>query len=227
MTFRFNPQFDYTLCERKETNRGRHYVSKQGIKAPSVTTILGATKDKKELDAWRARVGTDKADQIVKESTDLGSLMHTHLEAHVKGEPRPKGTNMIRVMGEKMADVIINQGLSKLDEVWGVEVPLQYENLWAGTTDLVGVYDGEPCVMDFKTTNKPKTLERIFDYRLQLNAYRLAHDHVYNTRITKLVIFMVSRDLQYQQWEFKLDSFLDDEQSWLNRVAQYYELDIE
>lgn len=217
-----NPIYDYAQVKRSENNGSRHYLTESGAKVPSVTTILSATKDPTHLIAWRKRIGDAAANQITKESTSLGTTMHTHLENYIKGEPRPTGNNVGRVMAQNMADVIINQGLCHVDEVWGIECPLMYDNLWAGTTDLVGVFKGVPAIMDFKTTIRPKTRERVDDYRLQLTAYRLSHDLTFNTQIKKLVVFMCSRNLEYQQFEFDLENFDADEMDWLNRVEQYY-----
>ena len=58
-----------------------------------------------------------------------------------------------------------------LDEAWGLEVGLYYPELYAGTTDMVGVYQGIPSIIDFKQTNRPKTDDRVVDYKAQLAAY--------------------------------------------------------
>lgn len=217
-----NSQFNYVASKRSEEGSSRHYLTESGQKVASVTTILSKTKDPAPLIAWRKRIGDAAADQITKEATSLGTLMHTHLENWIKGEQRPGGTNFGRVMAHKMADEIIAQGLCHVDEVWGIEVPLMFETFWAGTTDLVGVYKGEPAIMDFKTTIKPKTRERADDYRLQTVAYAMAHNATFGTNIRKMVIFMCSRDFQYQQFEFGLDDFEQDQMDWLARVDQYY-----
>lgn len=217
-------KFDYNQVQRVEESTGRKYVTPDGAKIPSVTTILSKTKDMKHLLAWRKRVGDEAADQITKESTSLGTTMHTHLENHIKGMERPGGNNLGRVMARNMADKIIDHGLCNVDEVWGIEVPLVYDTLWAGTTDLVGVYKGEPAIMDFKTTIKPKTLERVDDYRLQLTAYAESHNYTFDTQIKKLVVFMCSRDLQYQEFVWDLNDYQKNLEDWTARLAEYYQL---
>ena len=69
--------------------------------------------------------------------------------------------------------------------------------LYAGTTDLVGVYKGKPTITDFKQTNKPKKREWIDDYFLQGAAYALAHNELYETKIEQIAIFMCSKDGQF------------------------------
>jgi len=217
------PRYQYRKTERAEVNGSRHYVAPGGYRVPSVTTILSQSKDMAHLLEWRKRIGDAAADQITRESTSLGTMMHTHLENYIKREERPSGTNLGRVMARNMADVIIKNGLSKVDEVWGIEVPLLYSNLWAGTTDLAGVWDGVPAIMDFKTTIRPKTLERVEDYFLQLTAYILAHNLCYGTNIKHGVIFMVSRDLQYQQFVLEPKDTERYETQWLERLGKYYD----
>ena len=217
-------KFDYSQVRRLEETTGRKYVNAQGDKIPSVTTILSKTKDVTHLLAWRKRIGDKAADQITLESTSLGTTMHTHLENYIKGMERPGGNNLGRVMARNMADKIIEHGLCNVDEVWGIEVPLVYDTLWAGTTDLVGVYKGEPAIMDFKTTIKPKTLERVDDYRLQLTAYAESHNYTFDTQIKKLVVFMCSRDLQYQEFVWDLNDYQKNLEDWTARLAEYYQL---
>jgi len=217
-----NNQFDYGKGRRAEEGGSRHYLTESGAKVASVTTILSKTKDMTHLLAWKARIGEAKAQEITKESTDLGTMMHTHLEHYIKGEERPGGTNTGRMMARSMADVIIEHGLSHVDQVWGIESPLIYDTLWAGTTDLVGIHKGKPAIMDFKTTIRPKTRDRVDDYRLQLTAYAMAHNLTFGTDISKCVVFMCSRDLDYQEFVWDIGDFDKNEADWVERVEQYY-----
>lgn len=215
--------FDYGIGRRSEEGGKRHYLTEQNKKVPSVTTILSHSKDMTHLLEWQKRIGKDAADTITRESAALGTMMHTHLENYIQGKERPGGTNIGRVLAKNMADVIINKSLCHVDEVWGIEVPLIYDSLWAGTTDLVGIYKGLPTIMDFKTTRKPKKVEHIQDYQLQLTAYKLAHNLKFGTDIKRGVIFMVSRDLQYQEFMWEGKDFEDAEHDWVSRVEKYYE----
>ena len=218
---KINPLYDYSACKRVQNGNERTYMDAQGKKAPSVTQILSKTKDMAPLLAWKKRIGDAAAAQITKESADLGTTMHTHLEMHMQGKERPGGTNVGRVLAKNMADVIIEKGLCRVEEIWGLEVPLMFDTFWAGTTDLVGVHDREPAIMDFKTTRKPKKLEYVDDYRLQTVAYAAAHDWQFNTQIRKCVIFMCSQDLQYQEFVWNKSDYDVSLMNWLERVNRY------
>ena len=95
--------------------------------------------------------------------------MHLHLEKHILGEGHVDLTEEGKT-AKGMADTIISKGLPDLSEIWGSEVVLFYPGLYAGQTDLVGTYDYEDSIIDFKSSNKPKRKEWIEDYFLQLGA---------------------------------------------------------
>lgn len=217
-----NSQFVYPTLDRQTRADGvRHYVTPEGQALPSVTTILSGTKDMKGLDDWRSWVGESKADRIRDEAAALGGLMHEHLECHLEQRERPKGSNLIRQMARRMADIIIRRGLSRVDEVWGVEAPLYFPGLYAGTSDLIGLHEGEPAIIDFKNARKMRTIDMIGDYASQGAAYALAHNVLFDTNIKKIVVFMVARDLSYETFTWEGDAFnraCDDFQA---RIYQY------
>jgi genome maintenance exonuclease 1 len=220
----FIERFQYKNCKQinDPVTRKRVYQTPDGEKLPSVTTILSATKDMTHLNEWRNRIGHDKAQQITTEAASVGTSMHANLERFLIGEQRQPGNNAVHVQANKMADVIIENGLIKMNEVWAMEQSLYFPGLYSGTTDLVGVYDGEPAVCDHKQTNKPKKAEWVDDYYVQLVAYILAHNEVYGTDIRRGVIFMCSRDFQYQQFDLNKDNFNKYEDIWLGKVEEYY-----
>ena len=218
----FVERIQYKSCQQINLNGKRVYLTPDGDKTPSVTTILGATKDMTHLNEWKKRVGVEKAQQITTEAAGVGTAMHANLERFIAGIQRQPGNNPVHVQANKMADVIIQNGLSNVNEVWAMEQSLYFPGLYSGTTDLVGVHEGEPAVMDYKQTNKPKKEEWIDDYKIQLVAYILAHNEVYGTDIRKGVVFMCSRNLEYQQFELKPSEFNYWQDQWLNKVEEYY-----
>lgn len=212
--------------KRETTTEGRKYVAPDGEKLPSVTTILDATKPieaKKALIEWRRRVGEQKANEITAEAAGRGTRMHKYLENYVlKGETGEPGSNPYSKQSHTMAHTIISQGLSNCPEFWGTEVSLYFPKIYAGTTDLVGVHNGDEAIMDHKQTNKPKKREWIEDYFLQLTAYANAHNEVYGTKIRKGVIFMCSAANEYQEFIVEGNEFDEWSDRWWKRVEEYY-----
>ena len=202
----------------------RHYDIKEE-KLPSVTTILSATQSeekKKSLADWRARMGAQSADRIRDVSAMRGTAMHRYLEAFIDGTGH-KDLTSVGKEAEPMARRIIESGLGELDEVWGQEVTLYYPGLYAGATDIVGVYEGQPAIIDFKQTNKPKKREWITDYFCQLGAYCMAHNYVYGTKIQSGVILMCSKDLLFQKFEVSGSEFVRHQHDFLRKIDQYYQ----
>ena len=229
MTTQFTPppfieRFQYKNCQQVNdpVTRKRVYLTPDGESLPSVTTILSATKDMTHLNEWKNRVGHAKAQQITTEAAGVGTAMHSNLERFIAGLQRQPGNNPVHIQANAMADQIIINGLSNVNEVWAMEQSLYFPGLFSGTTDLVGVHNGEPAVMDYKQTNKPKKAEWVEDYYLQLTAYIMAHNEVYGTDIKKGVIFMCSRAFEYQQFTLEPSDFNKYQDMWLNKVEEYY-----
>ena len=217
----FVQAIEYHTLKQVNKNGKRVYETPSGT-TPSVTTILSKTKDQTGLNEWKKRVGEQEAQRIVTEAAGVGTALHNNLEKFLAGEKRVPGNNLVHVQANKMADIIIENGIADVDEVWGIEQGLYYPEMYSGTTDLCGVYKGQPSIMDFKQTNKPKKKEWVDDYYLQMAAYATAHNKVYGTNIREGHIFMCSRDLQYQQFDLWPDEFDYWADQWLDRVAEYY-----
>lgn len=232
-----NSRYNYESISRSTIDGKRYYVTPTGDSLPSVTTILDKTKPeekKQALNEWRKRVGAERAQQITTEAANRGTRMHTYLEHYVKtGERKERPTNPFAWASHAMADVVIEQGLQKVDEFWGVEIPLYFPKLYAGTTDGCGIHLGEEAILDYKQTNKPKRQEWIEDYFLQLTAYALAHNEVFGTKIRKGVILMcvkpeldeqnnIIKPPEYQEFVLESRDFDRWEQAWWQRLEQYY-----
>jgi genome maintenance exonuclease 1 len=159
--------------------------------------------------------------------------MHSYLEAFIMTDDmKPLPTNPYAHPSWFMAAEVILNGLQKVDEFWGSEVPVYYSGLYAGTTDCVGVHQGASAIIDFKQSNKVKKREHIGDYFIQLAAYAAAHNDTHGTAINKGVIMMaVQPKLQADQTystpeylEFVIEGaeFKHWHDEWMKRVEQYY-----
>ena len=213
-----NRKFDYKPLQRIDTGNGRRYIVGETRPLPSVTTILGKTKDLSHIKAWQNRVGLDEAEKIKSEASSLGNGMHKNLEKYILGQEMGGSW-----MSKNLANVIIKNALPKVDEVWGVEVGLYSKELYAGTTDLIGVYEGIPSIMDFKNSLKDKKKEWIEDYFLQCCAYSLSHNEMYGTDIRRGVVMIATRELKYQEFIIEGDEFTHYETMWANKLCAYYD----
>jgi genome maintenance exonuclease 1 len=207
-----------------------------GSKVPSVTTILDKTKSEESRQAlanWKKAVGEQRAQQIVTEAANRGTRMHAYLEQYILSEQMMQfPSNPYAHPSWFMAAQVILQGLENVSEFWGVEVPVYYSGLYAGTTDCIGVYKGRPAIIDFKQSNKVKRREYIGDYFLQLAAYAAAHNETHGTNIDQGVIMMCVQPKQLEDGSYSTPEYLefvvDTEEfkhwsdEWLKRVQLYY-----
>ena len=218
---KWNKQFDYPTSTRALIDGKRHYDVGTNEKLPSVTTILQATQsDEKKaiLAKWRQNVGENKAEFIKNDAAERGTIMHRILEGYLLGQGHADLSDQGQLAGV-MAKKVIESGIrGHLDEIWGSEITVYYPGLYAGATDCVGVYDGRPAIIDFRQSNKPKRKEWIEDYFVQLAAYAMAHNYVYDTKIQSGIILMCTKDKLFQKFEIKNKEFQRFSWEWLRRV---------
>ena len=198
---------NYTI-ERVQRNGLRFYQVKNNgeivAELPSVTTVLGETKDKSGLDKWRKKVGEAEADRISTLSMNRGTIMHRLIELYkaTEGSATERLTSLKEVA---KIDDEVNQfqdeelGSLFLQEAWKffykfyfnssdyfdrVKKVLEAETFlwttkaggWAGTVDNVSeLIDGKIKIIDYKNSRKPKREEWIQDYFLQASAYFIAY----------------------------------------------------
>ena len=232
-------RFVYQALARENVNGQRLYATPDGQRLPSVTTILDRTRPaekRQALENWKRRVGVEKAQQITTEAANRGTRMHSYLEHWIiNGTEKERGSNPFSWPSHAMALKVITEGLTRVDEFWGTEVPLYFPGIYAGTTDCVGIHQGEEAIMDFKQTNRPKREEWIDDYKLQLAAYAEAHNELHGTRIRKGVILMCVRpdmdesgnilaEPQYQEFTVSGSDWEHWRSEWWRRVEQFYVL---
>jgi hypothetical protein len=229
--FPINKRFNYPeLTAITYPTGGRVYQTPTGNSVPSVTTILSNTLPKEALVAWRQKVGDEEADRITAEACRIGTTMHDRLEGYVsnyiQGRPNIPPEDEEDLLAYKMADNLRRFALVDLDEIWGIEEALFCEDLYAGRTDLIGVYKGKSAIIDYKSTKKPKKSEWVEGYKMQLAAYNLCHLSMFNERMDTGVIMMAVRppySVPVQMFVLQKDEMLYWEGRWVEAVQKFYE----
>ena len=222
---KWNKLYKYPNSTRSLIEGSRHYDVSNEI-LPSVTTILQATQtiEKQEsLARWKAKVGENEANRVKNEAAKRGTAMHEYLEYYLR-EEKLLDLSTEGQAARSMARAIIDQGLSGMEEIWGSEVTLFYPGLYAGQTDLCGIFSGRESIIDFKQTNKPKRREWVEDYFLQLAAYAMAHDVIYGTCIDQGVILMCSKDGFFQKFTSNGGEFTRFKHKFLGKIDRFYKL---
>lgn len=223
MTFEIVKSLDFGNIERDDNHPGgRHYHTPLGC-FPSVTTVLSATEDKTWLIEWRKRVGDEKADEVSRNATTIGTGLHTLAECYVQGIEPPKVPGQSKIMFTYLRPQLDKN----LGMVCGIEVPLYSDRIgMAGSTDLVGFWKGKLSIIDHKSnhSDKNKKDEDIEDYFIQISAY----SEMWNDRIAEIngpkikqgVILMASK-YGRQVWEFNPYDYTD---KLMARIRQYHEM---
>ena len=206
-----------------DVDTGTRYYDFQGMRLPSVTTILAKTKDQTYLTNWKNKVGHEKAESIKNLSSKRGTSMHKFLESHIQGVGYDDLTP-IGCEAKPMAEKIIEMGLTPISEYYGSEVMLHYPGLYAGSTDLVCMHNGLETIVDFKQANRPKKKEWIEDYYAQIAAYAMAHDAYYGSEIRQGVIMICTPDLYYQEFRITDQGLRSYKHLFLKRLDQYNDL---
>jgi len=183
--------FNYQDYEALNVEGKRIYQISAEKYYPSITTILGQTQEPEKrnaLDAWRARVGVQKANKITSDAATRGTNTHLMLERFLNGEdPR------LEEFPEAHSRIFksLRLQLQRINKVYGQEVVLFSDILGvAGRCDLVAEYDGTLSIVDYKTSSRVKSADEIGDYWLQAAFYAIAHNEMFGTEISKLVIMM-------------------------------------
>ena len=217
-----NDKYTYVDATRYE-DQGTRLYDVNGSRLPSVTTVLGRTKNTEFLTKWKAKVGEAEAERIKNVSSSRGTAMHKFLEHYILGT----GYDDLTELGQKaktMAEKVIEVGLTPVDEWYGSEGTLYYPGLYAGSTDLVCLHNGKESIVDFKQSNRPKREDWIEDYYMQIAAYAMAHDYVHNSKIEQGVIMICTPDLYYQEFIVSGAELRQWKHKFLKRLDMYYDL---
>ena len=212
-------KYDYKEIKRTTLPNGIRYYNPIASKPlPSVTTILSETGDKSFLAAWRDNMGHAEADAYVAQSVLIGNHLHDNLEQHILQGKKPEGP----MLAKMLTQMVIDKGLSKLDEIWGTETPLYLKGIYAGTTDLVGVRKGVDSIMDFKNSRRFKRREYVEDYLMQLCAYGLAHNEMFGTNIRSGTVMIACWTDNYLEYTIEGNEWDEYCVKWAKRVEEYY-----
>ena len=207
-------------------NGKQYYLDGQGTKLPSVTTILNATKsqeDKDRLLNWRQRVGVAEANQISGAASRRGTGTHKQIQRYLEGKASPC-PDAIQPYWQSIEPVLQDIGNVRLVE----GTVFNYELGYAGIVDCVASFRGIPCICEWKTADKPKgSVERLYDYPLQIAAYSSAVNHYYQAYDIKLehaLIVVAIPGMPAEMFWFEPEVMQTYWQQWEERVAAFWQI---
>jgi genome maintenance exonuclease 1 len=196
----------------------KHYYTIDGLKLPSITTILHSFPNK-NIDIWKIR--TPNWEEIQKESFEVGNILHKTIEWYLKNE----STNI-----EHNSKIDINSlfenlkpELDKIDNIMAQETRLYHKDLKvAGTVDCIAEFEGERCIIDFKNSRKPKKewMIKKSGYYEQLTAYSKMWEYCTNQKIDTGIILIANWDGTTSTHKIHIPDYEDNLMSILE---MYYE----
>ena len=229
---KWNKKYDYPSSTRSVLKGIRQYTLNNQI-LPSVTSIISLTKsssEKEALASWQLRVGKEESMRIKNSAAQRGSEMHAFIERFLRGQ---ENLDLFKddenTQSKKMANLIIEEGLrNNLSEINGVECTVYYPGAlgFAGTSDLIGIFNNVSSVIDFKQKDSimKESYESLQTYFTQLGGYSLAHNSMFNSNITQGVILLATTDLVFQIFRIKDEKLIEYQNKFLDRVKQYYSI---
>jgi genome maintenance exonuclease 1 len=219
MTFLHDPiDLGYSDLTTESVNGKRMYVTPEGRRFPSVTTVLGV-RSREGIQKWRARVGEEEANRISSFAASRGTQVHTMVERYIdnREDYLEKSNHLTRLNFETMRPVLDQ----RIGRVLAQEVPLYSNHLGlAGRVDCVAEFDGRLSIVDFKTSSKPKKKDWIHNYFIQETAYAIMFEERTGTPIVDLVTIIVNDlDEEPQVFQEKRDRWIDP---LFDTIEQYH-----
>jgi len=199
----------YGDLDSETKTSGRNYVTPDGKRYPSVTTVLSIlTED--SIREWRARVGEEEANKISHRASTRGTAVHAIIEDYINNEPEYAKKYMPNVYDNFLS---VKSVLDKrIGIVYAQECALYSEHLGvAGRVDCIAEFDGKPSIIDFKTAKKPKKAEWITNYFIQESAYAIMWEERTGIPITQLVTIVAVDNEEPQV-------FIEHRDNWTNQL---------
>jgi len=176
--------YDDLVADTRPT--GRTYVTPDGSRYPSITTVLSILSEE-AIAKWRARVGDEEANKIGQRASGRGTLVHSIIERYLLNEDTTEFLPHIRQSLENVRPILDE----RLGTIFGLEVPLYSSHLGlAGRVDCVAEFDGVPSIVDFKTSKRVKKKEHISNYFAQMAGYAVMWEERTGIPIVNTVVIM-------------------------------------
>lgn len=187
MTFNHVGLIDPIEMNTTEIDGQRFYVTPEGNKYPSITTVISNNSKKQaSLAIWRARVGKEVAQRKTTTSALRGTKYHKLVEDYINNvldDTKYKDSPLPWYMFYNSKDV-----LDRINNIYLQEAALYSDKLQiAGRVDCIAEFDGVLSIIDFKTSDKYKQEEYLYDYYVQECAYALCLNERYGIQVEQLV----------------------------------------
>ncbi len=200
-------KFEGVVPKLQQINEGgtRYYVTPEGNKYPSITTVLSAYNIK-EIMEWRRRVGEEVANKISKQASSRGTRIHTLCEQYLGNKEPTFKTPLDTETFNRFKPV-----LHRINNIYAQEIRMYSDHLRiAGTVDCVAEFDGKLSVIDFKTSKRLKNEEDIENYFMQVSGYAVMVEERFGIPVNKVVVAIAVDDQDPQVFVAKRDTYISN-----------------
>ena len=198
----------------------RMYLTPEGFKFPSVTTVISNNREKMAgIARWRARVGEKAANAKSARATGRGTKYHSIAEDYFNNNLDLKKYSKFPLpvlMFHHSRDT-----LDRINNIYLQEAALYSKHLeLAGRVDCIAEFDGVLSIIDFKTAEEPKREKYLYDYFVQETAYACMLQENYGLSVKQLVTIVACENGETQvvvhppkkEFFMKLMSYIDEYQ---------------
>mgnify|MGYP003124496947 CR=1 FL=1 len=193
-------------------NRKRFYVTPEGNKYPSITTVL-SIRNKQGLFEWRKRVGEEVANYVARTAAARGTKVHHMCEDYLN--------NMHRDFPEKFLEhekhflpwclfkQLRDKALCNVNNIYAQECGLYSDKYKvAGRVDCIAEYKDTLSIIDFKTSTKERSDSWNENYYIQGSAYAEMFGERTGIEINQVVILVVTEDGTVQEFVKDKEEYL-------------------
>jgi CRISPR/Cas system-associated exonuclease Cas4 (RecB family) len=214
----YDGKLEFVDLQTEQKDGRRHYLTPEGNRYPSITTVLGSNPDKKKgLMEWRKKIGEKEAAKITAQSARRGTNVHLMCEDYLNNKEDYLKKHMpSNVVMFKSIQPFLDEHVK---EVYAQECPLYSDYLGvAGRTDCIGIWKDRLAVIDFKTARKYKKPEWIQDYFQQCAAYAIMFEERTKIPVADTVIVMAVENSKPQIFEQKRDAHV---KGLMDQIEEY------
>ena len=199
-------EIDIVEAVAKSTPNGRMYETPDGSSYPSVTTVMSyMTQD--SIKAWRARVGEEEANKISNQAATRGTKIHDLCEQILLNEE--VSYDKLSLLDKEMF-FKFKPLLDRINNIHALETALYSHHLrLAGRVDCIAEFDGKLCVIDFKTSRKPKRKSWIDNYFMQCTAYAIMFEEMTKIPIPTIALLICVEGDDPQVFIEKRDNYAE------------------
>jgi genome maintenance exonuclease 1 len=198
-------QLDREVPKLQQVNENgtRYYVTPEGNKYPSITTVLSAYNIGHIME-WRKRVGEEEANRVSRQASGRGTRIHTLCEQYIDNiEPT------FKTLLDQELFIKFKPTLHRINNVYAQELRMYSDHLRiAGTVDCIAEFDGVLSAIDFKTAKRLKNEEDIENYFMQCSAYAIMFEELFGIPVAQIVVAIAVDEEEPQVFIRKRDKYV-------------------